>query len=85
MTPTGLLSPFFDGTCHHAEMMNVVVRFISKDNKIYYRLKKSFNGNALFAWIVEVMTGQCIKFPRPASYIACYIRDGCPVNEVAES
>jgi hypothetical protein len=70
MTPTGQLSPFFDGTCHHAEMMNLVVRFISKDNKICHRLavrilKKSLNGNALFAWILEVMTGQ---YQIPASY-----------------
>jgi hypothetical protein len=49
---------FFDGTCHVAEMMNVVVRFISKDNKICHRLgalrmlKKSLTGNALFASMV---------------------------------
>jgi hypothetical protein len=82
----GKVTIFFDGTCNVCEMMNIVIRFISRDKKICHRLaslrllKSSLNGEGLFVWLVATLFGD-LKFSH--TQIACLVRDGCQVNSVA--
>lgn len=80
------ISITFDGTCHTAEMINLIFRFISKDKIDCHRLvelkmlSQSFTGNQLSAWLVDLTSVQFrISLPR----IVAMMRDGASVNTFA--